>query len=181
MCGWSVLIWQDSPFPVTLLMCQWVSPSLFQQLSSAMPAQALHSGCRGCTWEGHRGWGLHMSDCPPQAGAWAETPLDFPVAGVQGVKKLNLLVGFWLGLRNAFAPLLFHTPFLEGSSLGFVIYLTFLQNFIKVEWIWVAARSAFQHVYLQFVCQIIFQAFHSFVPCNLFFNELAWGMWLSHI
>lgn len=29
-----------------------------------------------------------------QAGAWAGTSLDFPVAGVQGVKKLHLLVGF---------------------------------------------------------------------------------------
>lgn len=90
-------------------------------------------------------------------------------------KKLHLLIGFWVGLRNSFTPLLFHTTFLIGSALVFIIYLTFLKNFSKVDWIWAAAGPVFQHLYFQLVRQILFQAFHSFDLCNFFFNELAWG------
>ena len=123
-----------------------------------------------------RAWGSMHEWSDPWAGAWSLRPLeDLPVVGAQGVKKLHLLVGFWVGLRNSFTPLLFHTTFLIGSTLDFIIYLAFLKNFHKVDWIWAAAGPVFQRLYFQLVCQILFQAFHNFVLCNFFFNELAWG------
>lgn len=127
-----------------------------------------------------RGGTQEQSD--PRAGAWAGRPLEgLSVVGAQAVKKLHLLAGFWVGLRNSFTPLLFHTAFLRGSTLDFTIYWTILKNCSKVDWIWAAAGPVFQHLYFQLVCQILFQTFHSFVLCNFFFNELAWGAEFSHI
>lgn len=157
-------------------MCQWVPPSLcFSSFTLPRQLRLWRATAEAAPGKGTGGggytWGI---GCPGCCLGWDTT--RFSCCWCSGCeKKLHLLVGFWVGLRNAFTPLLFHTTFLAGPSLGFIIYLTFLQNFIEVDRIWVAACSPFQHVYFQFVCQIIFQAFHSFVRCNLFFNELAWG------
>lgn len=103
-----------------------------------------------------KGMGHERSD--PRPGAWAGRPLeDVLMVGAQGVKKLHLLVGFWVGLRNSFTALLFHTTFLIGSTLDFITYLTFLKNFSKVEWIWAAAGPIFQHLYFQLYVKYYFK------------------------
>lgn len=174
MLDWRASIWRESPFPAAFLMRQRPSPQLAPQpLRSPTPAGARDGTCGGCSASGH-------SD--PRAGAGAGRPLEgLSAVGAQGEKKLHVLAGFWVGLRNSFAPLLCHTALLVGSTLDFTIYWTILKNCSKVGWIWAAAGPVFQHLYFQLVCQILFQTFHSFVLCNFFFNELAWGTEFSHI
>lgn len=59
--------------------------------SSTLPCQLRLCTAAAGTAPAEGTAGAGHEELDPQAGAWVETPLDFPVAGVQGVKKL---VGF---------------------------------------------------------------------------------------
>lgn len=84
---------------------------------------------------------------------------------------------FWLvfggGLRNSFAPLLFHTIYMVGLTLDFNILLTLLKEYNKVDWIWAVPCPIFQIVYFQLMHQILFKAFHSFVYWHFFYSEIV--------
>lgn len=177
MCDWSVLIWLGSPSPVRPCWCVSGSlQSVFEQLYSATPAQALHSSCRGCSCWGHSrcwAWGIGP---PGWCLGWDTT--GFSCCWCSGCEKAGWLLSGAQKCPHSF-NFSYHFPGRVKPGLYnlFGISSELHQGRLDLS----SSLFCFSAVYFQFVCHIIFQAFHSFVPCNLFFNELAWSMQLARI
>lgn len=160
-------------------MCQWVSPVCVPAFHSPMPAQALDSSCRGCSWWGHRGcytWGIGP---PGWCLGWDFT--RFSCCWCSGCEKAAspgwLLSGAQKCLHSFTFP--YHFP---GRVNPGVYNLFDISSELHTGGMDLSSGSFCFSACVFPVCMSNnISSFHSFVFCHLFFNELAWGMQLSHI